>query len=205
MLKGHRCFTYADTLRYGMNSKCLDTTKVYDMNCRDMLRKTYKYIRSHKKVINRHQFKELADSTWKLTKMSEGKARGAPRQRRPEVKKVENSLKGRKYIHIIPHDSVPGNYHILEIQPRTEKDYNCTVLETMRSEGTIPDTINRKKEVQETEVDDNNNDINLSQVPEIPNAHIGAIWKLYNKRKKSGIYEQEIERRSHICSSKYKD
>ena len=144
MLRGHRCFTYADTLRYGISSKCLDTTKVFDMNNRDMLRKLYRNIRNCKEVKSVHQFRESTDGTWKLTKMSEGKARGAPKQRRPRVKKREDSLRGRKYIQIIPHESVPGNYIVLEIQPRAEDNDNCAVPETMGNEGTIPDTISQE-------------------------------------------------------------
>ena len=75
----------------------------------------------------------------------------------------------------------------------------------MGNKGTVPDTIIREKKAQEIEVDDNNNDISLSQVPELLNAQTSALWELYEMRKKSKMTDQEIERRSHVCSSKYKD
>ena len=81
MLRRHRCFTYADTLRYGIINKCLDTTKLYDMENRNMIRKLYKDIRSYKEVEHIHRFKERSDSTWELTKIREGRTRGATKQR----------------------------------------------------------------------------------------------------------------------------
>ena len=50
MYRNHRCFTYADSLSYGIKSNCLDTTKVFDLNSRGMIKKLYKDIRRHEKV-----------------------------------------------------------------------------------------------------------------------------------------------------------
>ena len=68
MLRSHKCNTYADRLRYGIISNCLDTTKIYENKNRNMVRKLYKDIKSYKKVEYIHKFKERKDSTWELTK-----------------------------------------------------------------------------------------------------------------------------------------
>ena len=75
MLRNHRCSTLADSLRYGIASNCLETTKLYECKNRNMVRKLYKNIRSHKEVKYIHRFKEKLDDTWKLTKKYEGRAR----------------------------------------------------------------------------------------------------------------------------------
>ena len=67
MLKKHRCFTLADSLKYGIHSKCKDRAKIYDMNSRDMVKRMYKKIRSCKEIKSVHQFKEIADNIWKLS------------------------------------------------------------------------------------------------------------------------------------------
>ena len=72
MLKRHRCFTFADSLRYGINSKCKDCAKLYDMNSRDMVRRMYKKIRNCKEVKSVTQFRETTGGTWKLSKTPVG-------------------------------------------------------------------------------------------------------------------------------------
>ena len=47
MLRNHRCSTFADSLRYGIASKCPDTTKIYECRNRNMVRKLYRNIRTH--------------------------------------------------------------------------------------------------------------------------------------------------------------
>ena len=58
MLRSHKCCTFADTLRYGIINKFLDTTKLYENRNRNMIRKLYKDIKSYNQVEYMHKFKE---------------------------------------------------------------------------------------------------------------------------------------------------
>ena len=182
MLRDHKCFTYADTLRYGIKSKCLDTTKVYDMNNKNMVKKIQENARSHKKVEEAHQCRQTVNNKWKLPVMSEGKAHGAPRPHTP---------RGSKRI-IIPHESVPGNYIILEIQPQKGSNSNGTVPKTTRS---------RERKMKTPKGDGKVKDTSLSQVSEIMNAQTNALWEVYGKGKKETEEDQDAKRRGQIYSS----
>ena len=140
-----------------------------------------------------------------MTKIHEGRPRGAAESKYSKIHRKKDTMKKKKYVNIIPHESAPGNYIILEIQPWTEDEDNCTIPDTTESGKAITVINRRREEVQKLEVDRNNNNINTLQVPEILNVKTSALWKIYNERKRIKVHSQEVERRNHICSSKYKD
>ena len=107
MLNDHKCGTLCDSLRYGIASNCLNTTKIYECRNRDMVRKLYKNIKNYKKVEKLHRFVEHKDSTWELSSTHEGKPRGEM-YKKPNVSKL-------KYVRLIPHECCPDNFIVLEI------------------------------------------------------------------------------------------
>ena len=175
MLRNHRCGTLSDSLRYGIASNCLKTTKLYECKNRDMVRKLYKNIRSYKKVENLHRFIEHKDSTWELKSTHEGKPRGGEVSEMYKKSSEEDNTSKLKYVHLIPHESCPGNFIVLEIQP-----------------WEIDESKSKYSRV-----------ISTLQVPEILNAKTSVLWKIYNERRKLKVFSQELERLSHVCESRY--
>ena len=107
MLRNFKSYTYADSLRHGVVSRCKDYTKLYDINSRDMKNKIFKQIRSLKAVT--HEAKPS-------TQTKNVAARGRPKTKAQAEQNPKPKARRRKYVQIIPHDTVPGNYLILEIK-----------------------------------------------------------------------------------------
>ena len=197
MLRDHRCGTFYDNLRYGLASGCLDTVKIYDCRSRDMVKKSYKYIRSYKEVKKVHKFTEKKDSTWELSTTEEGKPRG-------EMDEVQNVSKY-KYVRLIPHEYCPGNYMVLEIFPW---ENNSSVPETTTKVKKTEVIRGRKlKQINRNYLKNYRRiRVNTLQVPRILNMRNSVLWKLYSNRiwgRRLITSNQEIERLSHVCESEY--
>ena len=107
---------------------------------------------------------------------------------------------------MIPHESCPGNFIVLEIQPWEIDENNNSVPETTAKRRTTKRGIKIKKMIHspghfKTKY---SRAINTLQVPEILNAKTSVLWKIYNERRKLKVFSQELERLSHICESRYK-
>ena len=81
-------------------------TKVYDINSRDMKSQISKQIR---------RFKVEAHGAKPLTQKRDEAPRGGLKRKIQAEQNPKPRARRSKYIQIIPHETVPGNYLILEI------------------------------------------------------------------------------------------
>ena len=112
-----------------------------------------------------------------------------------------------KYVHLIPHESCPGNFIVLEILPWEIDENNNSVPETTAKRRTTKAT-KIKKLVHSPGIykgkEFRNRVISTLQVPEILNAKTSVLWKIYNERRKLKVFSQGIQRLRHIQELRYK-
>ena len=179
-----------NSLRYGIANNNLRTIKIYDYKYSNSGRRSYKYIKSYRKIEN------LQNTTSQKDNTCEGKTRVDMGSKQDIYNSTieEGKL---KYVHIIPHEYCPDNFVILEIVPQsTDKNNNKIVPETTASRRVTGDrkpkvTRNTKpKRLNSTRRNLYNKVLKTLQVQKILKAKTSPLWEIYKDRRRLKTYEE---------------
>ena len=176
--------TLGTDLRYGLAKGSLRTIKIYDHKYNNRTRKFYKFVKNYKIIENMQKNQEVRSEV----KVShEGKPRGEV-NKKPDEEVI-------KYVQIIPHDSCPDNFVILEIiQQPADENNNKVASEVKKSSNEkrcrktnkrlqVPHHINERRNLY-------NKVIRTLQVPRVLGAKTSTLWKTYENRRKLMKYDQ---------------
>ena len=178
--------TLGTDLRYGLAKGSLRTIKIYDYKYNNRTKKFYKFVKNYKVTENMKKDPEHKEIISEVKVNHEGKPRD-------EVNK--NLHEGTKYVQIIPHESCPDNFIVLEItqQPADENNNKVTpkVMKNSKEKRykktskrlQVPHNINERRNLY-------NKVVRTLQVPRVLGAKTSILWKTYENRRKLMKYEQ---------------
>ena len=183
----------SNTLRYGIANNNLKTVKIYDYKYSNSRKKSYKYIKSYRKIEN------LQNTTSQKDNTCEGKAQTNMGNKPGKYNNTREEGK-LKYVHIIPHEYCPDNFVILEIVPQsTDKNNNKIVPETTIKRKVTSDikpkvTRNTKPKRITNNLSKGrilyNKVIKTLQVQKILKAKTSPLWEIYKDRRRLMTYEE---------------
>ena len=179
-----------NSLRYGIANNNLRTIKIYDYKYSNSGRRSYKYIKSYRKIENLQNTTSQKDNTCEeKAQTNMGNKQGKCNNTREEGKL--------KYVHIIPHEYCPDNFVILEIVPQsTDRNNHKVVPETTASRRVTGDkkpkiTKNTKpKRLNSARRNLYNKVLKTLQVQKILKAKTSPLWEMYKDRRRLRTYEE---------------
>ena len=186
----------SNTLRYGIANNNLKTVKIYDYKYSNSRKKSYKYIRSYRKI---EKAENLQSNTSREDTTCEGKTQSnmGNKPNKYNNTKEEGKL---KYVHVIPHEYCPENFVILEIVPQSiDKNNNKVVPETTASRRVTGDrkpkvTRNTKPKWLTNNISKGrilyNKVLKTLQVQKILKAKTSPLWEMYKNRRRLMTYDE---------------
>ena len=170
----------SNTLRYGIANNNLKTVKIYDYKYSNSRKKSYKYIRSYRKI---EKAENLQRNTSRKDTTCEGKTQSKVDSKPSTCSNTKEESK-LKYVQVVPHEYCPENFMILEIVPQpTDENNNRVVPETTASKrvtekkpkitkGTKPNRLTNTRRNLYNRV------IKTLQIQKSP------LWDIYKNRRK---------------------
>ena len=183
----------SNTLRYGIANNNLKTVKIYDYKYSNSRKKSYKYIRSYRKI---EKAENLQSNTSRKDTTCEGKTQSnvGNKPNKYNNTKEESKL---KYVQVIPHEYCPENFVILEIVPQSiDKNNNKVVPETTASRRVTEDKkpkitrSTKPKRLNSTRRNLYNKVLKTLQVQKILKAKTSPLWEIYKDRRRLMTYEE---------------
>ena len=174
----------SNTLRYGIANNNLKTVKIYDYKYSNSRKKSYKYIRSYRKI-------EKAENLQRNTSRKDTTCEGKTQSKVDSKPSTGNDTKEEsklKYVQVVPHQYCPENFVILEILPQPADENNNSIVPETTANKRVTDKITRSKKPKR--LNSTSRNLYNKVLKTLKIQETSPIWEVWRNRRKLLVYEK---------------